>query len=230
MSDRDEFIQSPFNAVPPAVVALAVAIIGFELVFWVGSRGLIGGAEAIGWRVALIRDYGLWPGVLTWVVETGNWTSAELVRFLTYPFLHHGFVGAIFAVTLLLALGKLVGEVFGNVAVLIVFFASSIVGGFVYCGVFPDQGPLFGASPGVYGLIGSYSFLLWVGYGQAGENQYRAFTLIGFLLAIQLFFSVLFGSQPDWIADLSGFLIGFVLTPSLAPGSFRRFMDRMRQR
>ena len=230
MSDKDEFLQSPFNALPGAVVALALAIVGFELVFWVGNRGLFGGPEAVGWRVAMIENYALWPAVLPWVIERGEWTSPELLRFLTYPFIHYGFVGAIFAVAMLLALGKLVGEVFGNIAVLIVFFASALIGGVVYCGIFPDQGPLFGAFPGVYGLIGSYSFLLWVGYGQMGENQYRAFSLIGFLMGIQLFFSFAFGSQPNWIADLAGFLVGFVITPSLAPGSFRRFLDRMRQR
>ena len=67
-------------------------------------------------------------------------------------------------------------------------------------------------------------------YGVAGENQYRAFTLIGLLLAIQLVFGALFGSSNDWVAEVSGFAVGFAISPLLAPGGFRRVLDRLRQR
>ena len=90
--------------------------------------------------------------------------------------------------------------------------------------------PLVGGFPSVYGLIGAYTFLLWVRFGAMGENQYQAFTLIGFLLGIQLVFGVFFGSTSDWVAELAGFAFGFVLTPALVPGAFRRFLDRVRQR
>jgi len=42
-----------------------------------------------------------------------------------------------------------------------------------------------------------------------GANRYRAFSLIGFLLLIQLVFAILFGSSQDWIADIAGFAAGF---------------------
>ena len=41
MSEHES--QSPFNAVPPVVVALAVFILGIECVFYLAEQGIIGG-------------------------------------------------------------------------------------------------------------------------------------------------------------------------------------------
>lgn len=227
---NDDFSQPMFNRLPPAVVALALAIFMVEAILSLGARGWLGGEAAIGWRLQAIRDHGFFSPLLAWVVETGNLASPELVRFVTYPFVHLSVTHAVFVIVFLMALGKLVGEVFGNVAVLILFFACGVFGAFVYAGLTGDTRPLVGGFPSVYGLIGAYTFLLWVGYGARGESQYRAFTLIGFLMGIQLIFGVLFGASNDWVAEIAGFALGFVLTPALAPGAFRRFLMRMRQR
>ena len=44
--------------------------------------------------------------------------------------------------------------------------------------------PLVGGYPAVYGLLGAFTFLLWARLGEEHANQFRAFTLIGFLLGI----------------------------------------------
>lgn len=229
MSNED-YSQPLFNALPPAVVALALAIFGIELVFMAGARGYVGGPEAIGWRVTAINDFGFFNQAVHWMFQRGEVRMDLLSRFVTYPFVHASFTQAIFVIVFLLALGKLVGEVFGNLSVLILFFACGIFGALVYSGLAGADRILIGGFPSVYGLIGAYTFLLWIRYGATGENQYQAFTLIGFLLGIQLVFGVLFGSNNDWIAELAGFALGFVLTPMLVPGAFRRLIQRMRQR
>ena len=43
------------------------------------------------------------------------------------------------------------------------------------------------------------------------------FTLIAFLLGIQLFFKFVFGGGDDWLADIAGFATGFLLSFPLAP-------------
>ena len=223
-------MQPLFNALPPAVVALALAIFGVEVLISAGARGYVGGPEAVGWRLEAIREFAFFSPVLEWVIERGAWTSSELLRLVTYPFVHLSFTHVIFVIVFLLALGKLVGEVFGNLSVLIVFFTSAVVGAVVFAGLTGDTRPLVGGYPGVYGLIGAYTFLLWVSYGVAGDNQYRAFMLIGFLLGIQLIFGVIFGANKDWVAEVTGFLVGFAIAPLLAPGGFQRVLDRLRQR
>ncbi len=229
MQDED-YAQPVFNSLPPAVVALALVILVIEVLFWAGARGVLGGDAGLGWRVEAVRDHAFFSQLLVWVIETGNWTTPELARFVTYPLIHWGFTHAIFVVVFLLALGNLVGRAFGNIAVLVLFFACGVFGALVYAGLTGDDRPLVGGFPSVYGLIGAYTFILWVSYGAVGESQYRAFTLIGFLMGIQLIFGVLFGSSNDWVAEVAGFALGFLITPALAPGAFRRFLERMRQR
>ncbi|MCB2150782.1 MAG: rhomboid family intramembrane serine protease, partial [Rhodobacteraceae bacterium] len=66
--------------------------------------------------------------------------------------------------------------------------------------------------------------------GAENANRYRAFTLIGFLLGIQLLFGVLFGGTPDWIADLAGFAFGFGASFVVGPGGPAHLLARIRQR
>ena len=52
--------------------------------------------------------------------------------------------------------------------------------------------------------------MMWLTLGQLGENQIKAFTLIGMLLGITLVFSLLYGASPAWIAELTGFVTGLL--------------------
>ena len=222
--------QPLFNSLPPAVVALALAIFGVEMLLTLAGMGFLGGPEGIGWRAYAIQEFSFFSPLLAWLFETGNWSFEHLKRFVTFPFIHTGMTHAAFVIVFLLALGKLVGEVFGNLAVIIIFFACGIFGALIYAGLVGDNRPLIGGFPSVYGLIGAYTFLLWIRFKSTGENEYQAFTLIGFLMGIQLFFGIFFDVGFDRVAEIAGFALGFVLTPALVPGAFRRFMDRMRQR
>lgn len=229
MHDED-YSQPFFNTLPAAVVALALAIFAVELVLTLAARGYVGGPQGIGWRVQAIREFSFFPPLLSWAFETGNWWPEVPKRFMTYPFIHGGFTHAAFVIVFLLALGKLVGEVFGNIAVIVLFFACGIFGAFVYAGITGSDRPLIGGFPSAYGFIGAYTFVLWVNLKAAGDNEYQAFSLIGFLMAIQLFFGIFFEVGYDWVAEVAGFAMGFLLTPVLVPGAFRRFLQRMRQR
>ncbi|MGR3494968.1 rhomboid family intramembrane serine protease [Citreimonas sp.] len=221
--------ENPVNPLPPAVVALALVIVGIEAVFGLGARGLLGGPEAVGWRLAAIERYAFSPEILRWMVETGRYPPEHLLRLLSYPFVHAGFTHALFAAVMLLALGKIVAETIGGAAMVAVFFVSALGGALVFTALPGTTQPLFGAFPPVYGLIGAFTYLLWVRLGQMGAQQVRAFSLIGVLLGIQLVFGVLFGGGLDWVADVAGFASGFALTIVLVPGGFHRLLDRLRR-
>ncbi len=222
--------QGPVNPLPPAVLGLAVIVIGVETMFSLAERGVLGGAAGIGWRTGAIQDYGFYGEALDWMVVNRAAPPDLLLRFVTYPLLHMGFTHALFVAVFVLAIGKLVGEVFGNVAVLTVFFAASVVGALAYGLVLDDPYPLVGGYPGVYGLIGTYTFLLWLRAGAMGENQLMAFRLIGVLLGIQLFFGAIFGLGNDWLADLAGFGAGFGLGFAFVPGGWAKMRERLRGR
>ncbi len=235
---NDDSHTSPFNAIPPVVVALFLVIMGFEILLDMGASGMVGGPEAIGWRLAALQmmsfsgdnfDWVLRNGLPTeWSDPQGRFTLETLRSFVTYPFVHGSFTHALFVGVILLAMGKMVAEVFGQIAFLLIFVLSSVGGALAYGILLNDPIKLIGGFPPVYGLIGAFTFLLWRSLGMVGANQTRAFSLIGFLMGFQLLFGLLFGASHDWVADLAGFATGFGLSFFLAPGGWARMRSRIR--
>ena len=101
MSHPDD--SSPFNPLPPVVVVLFLAVVIPEIAFFLGSKGLIGGPQAVGWRQAAIQQYGFSGDLMRWMIANGVYPPEMLVRVITYPFLHGGFSQMLFAAALLLA-------------------------------------------------------------------------------------------------------------------------------
>ena len=227
---RHEHDPSPVNPLPPAVLVLFLVIFGIEALLAAAEAGFVGGPQGVGWRMAVIRDYGFSPDVFDWMVETGQFPGEHLLRFVTYPFLHVGFVHMAIAAVIFLAMGKMVGEVIGHLAVPVIFFGASILGALAYGALLSEGAWLVGAFPGAYGLIGGFTFILWSRAVATGGNQARAFTLIALLMAIQLLFGLLFGTDNTWVADLFGFVAGFGLCFLLVPAARAALIRRLRQR
>ncbi|MGR3714927.1 MAG: rhomboid family intramembrane serine protease [Shimia sp.] len=227
MSHPDD--QSPVNPLPPVIVALFLVLVGIEATLWAGSTGLIGGPSAVGWRLATVQQYAFSAEIFDWMLATGAWPLEHVKRFVSYLFVHVSFTHALFGGVLLLAIGKMVGEVFSQLATLIVFWGSGIAGALGYALILDPDLPLVGSYPGVYGLIGAFTFLLWARLGVLGAPQARAFSLIGVLVGIQLLFGLLFGSNPDWVADVVGFAAGFLMSFVLVPGGWQRIREKIRR-
>ncbi|RYH08307.1 rhomboid family intramembrane serine protease [Tropicimonas sp. IMCC6043] len=223
--------DSPFNSIPPVVVALVLALFGVEILFFLSRNGLFGGMRGgDDLRYLAIQDFAFSAEALQWMIETSRWPFDFLKRFVTYLFIHGSFVHVTMVCVFVLALGKMVGETFRQWTVLVIFFGSGIAGALAF-GLVSGQGDwLFGGYPGAYGLIGAFTFILWVGYGRSGQNQLQAFRLIGFLMGIQLIFGFLFGANKDWVAELAGFGAGFVLSGIVQPGGWAALLRTMRQR
>jgi membrane associated rhomboid family serine protease len=221
----------PLNPLPPVVWILALPLIAMEVVLALASAGLVGGQQGFSWRVQAVERFGLFPELLKYQWETGGYPLEELHRLVTYVVVHGSFTHALFAVVMLLALGKMVGEVFRWWGVVVVFLGSAAVGAAAYGLLVPGlKAQLIGGFPAVYGLIGAFTFLIWTNLARVGANKFRAFSLIGALLFVQLVFGLLFGAGWDWVADIAGFAAGFLLSFVVAPGGFRRVLDQMRQR
>lgn len=229
MQDHD-IEEQPFNSVPFVPLVMVIVIAGIELSLTAAAAGWVGGMQGIGWRAGAFQDYAFAPAVMTEIFERGRGSFDMWKRFVTYPFVHISFTHALWACVLLLALGKFVGEVLKPAAFAVLFFLSAIAGAAIYGVLSWQNTPLLGAYPGVYGLIGAYTYLMWLTLGAMGENQLKAFQLIGILLGLLLVYSMLFGSTPTWIADVSGFVTGLFMAPLLAPGGWQAFLTRMRNR
>ncbi|MGX9356902.1 rhomboid family intramembrane serine protease [Roseobacteraceae bacterium S113] len=220
---------SPVNPLPPVIIALFLFIAAIEAIFSLGERGILGGPGAVGWRLQAAQDYAFSGEIFDWMLSTGQWPVEHIIRFFSYPFVHGNFTHTLFTCVMLLALGKMVAEVLGGVATFLIFTLSGAGGAMVYALLLNEPTPLLGAFPPVYGLIGAFTYLLWLRLGIMGEQQIRAFSLIGFLLGIQLIFGVFFNAGRDWTADLGAFAVGFVLAIFLTPGGLRSIVSRIRR-
>lgn len=232
---RPGYDESPINPLPAVVWALALPIIASELVFLLGQYGFVGGAGGMAMRVNALQQTAYAPEILIRMWQYGAAIPRELARLVTYPFVHVSFMQALFVVAFTLALGKMVAEQFRPWAVLALFFGSAIGGALVYtlfAALYPAPvGPLMGGYPAVYGLVGAFTFLIWIRLGRENANQMRAFSLIGMLLLFQLVFGLLFGGAGfGWIAEIAGFGIGFLLSFLVVPGGVGRVMKALRQR
>ena len=221
---------SPVNPLPPVVVLLVAAMLLLEAAFSLGREGLIGGAQAVGWRSEAIQTYGFSNRAFSWMVENRVFNFDYALRLFTFPYIHGGFTQTLFGVVMTLALGKFVGEKLHQVAVLALFVVPAALGAAIYGLVLPDGPGLIGAFPGVYGLIGGFTYLIWLRLGEIGEKQSQAFSLIGLLLFIQLIFAVFFGTDSTWLADVTGFVAGFGLSFFLSPGGWRKIREKLQQR
>ncbi|MBI1218366.1 MAG: rhomboid family intramembrane serine protease [Rhodobacteraceae bacterium] len=220
----------PLNPLPGVVWLLVLPIALIEITLSLGTDGLIGGAGAVGWRLQAMQDYAFSPPVFQWMLANQYFPAEHMIRFVSYMFIHGNPTHAIFVVVFLMALGKYVSEVFRPWAVLVLFFASGIMGAVAFGLLSHSQMVLIGGYPAVYGLIGGFSFILWTRLGQTGGNRSGAFSLIGFFLGAQLLFGLVFGGNQEWIADLAGFVTGFGLSFLICPGGIERVLDMIRRR
>lgn len=225
MSDQQG--EGAFNRLPTAVWLLVLPIIAMEIVLGLG--GVAGAEGAAGWRLQAVQMFAFSPDALRWMVATGNWGLEPGARVVTYAFVHPGTLPALFVVAFVLALGKWVGEVFAAPAVLTIFLASA-AGGAVAFTLAGGTRVIIGGFPGAYGLIGAFTFLLWVRLSAEGGPQGRAFSLIAMLMGVQLLFAVFVDDGMEWVADLGGFATGFALSFLLVPGGPRRVLALIRRR
>ena len=229
-------IETPINPLPPAVWLLALPIIGVEVVLSLADNQMVGGPQSLGWRSLVIQNLAFAPDYLRQMLTVGQYPLNGLWRPFTYPLINGSAGQNLFVVVILMAIGKYVGQVFASWAILLIFFASAAIGAFAYTAIPETHSALIGGFPGVYGLIGAFSFLLWVKLAGTGTNRLQAFQLIGFLLGVRVLFGSVTlyfygadqGAGWQWVAELGGFACGFLMSFVVSPGGWTRVLTKLR--
>lgn len=227
MDDRN---APPLNPLPPVVWALALPMIAMEAVVTLGSTGLVGGPDAIGWRLQALERFVFSPDVMRAMLGQHQYPLQHMLRLVSYPFVHASTTHALFVIVILLALGKMVGEAFRWWAVLVIFLGATVAGAVVYTALPIVHVPLYGGYPPVYGLIGGFTWLLWRRAIATGGDRFRAFGMIGFLIGVQLLFTLFGGASWEIAADVTGFVTGFLLSFVVSPGGLSAVTGWLRQR
>lgn len=236
---RPGYDESPLNPVPAVVWALVLPMIACEALFGLAQLGFVGGGApgaGLAMRQIAVERSAYIPELVLRLWQMRVFLLDQSWRVLTYSFVHLSLMHAVFVIVFCLALGNLIANVFRPWAVLVLFFGSAIGGALVYTlavALLPQVNfqPLIGGYPAVYGFVGAFTFLLWMRLGQENVNRMRAFSLIGMLLAFQLFFGILFQTgDRTWVAEVAGFATGFLLSFLVVPGGIARVMAHIRSR
>ncbi len=234
MDDQPQKKQAAFNPVSPIVVMLVLAMVGIELVFQAAERGLIGGPMAESWRIEMMRFFGFHKAVFDHIVQGGDVEPKVVWPFLSYLFIHRSFMQMLIVSALILAMGKMISEMFSGLAVLVLFVVCGLAGAFAF-GLLSKAGgfPLAGAYPVFYGFIGTYTWIQIYELRAQGVSILPAFGAVGMFVVFRSGFALIYGVPNDWMADLTGLLTGFLLAYLLAPDGkdrIRRWLRALRER
>ena len=214
-----------FNPVSPVVVVLAAAMLGVELVLQAGEQRLFGAPGAEGWRLELIRNFGFHKAVFDHLRSGGVVEPKVIWPFLSYLFVGGGFLRVFISSVLVLAMGKMIADMFSTAAVLVLFVACGLAGAIAF-GLFSAEGgfPLIGAFPVFYGFIGTYTWIRIYEALAKGESILSAFYPVMMFVILRSAFALMYGLSNSWTADLAGLITGFLLAYILAPDG----KDRMK--
>jgi membrane associated rhomboid family serine protease len=202
--------NSLINPLPPIILIITLILILTELIFQLSKASVMFGESGQILRNNVIIQYAFYGSLQDWMFNNGILRWEFAIRYFTYPFVHLSFMQTLIATVMFLALGKMVCEIYNGLLFFALVFASSVSGAFFYGLILDDQFPLTGLFPAIYGLIGAYTYILWISLRSVGAKSANAFTLVAVLLGIQIIFKFLFNGTNDWIADLFGFLTGFL--------------------
>jgi membrane associated rhomboid family serine protease len=188
--------------VPLVLWAVALACCLPELICQGADLGLFGSAR---WRPLAYQNAGFWTGLLQdW---RPNYAAQPVTMFVTYAFLHAGFMHLLGNILALCLAGPMVIERFAARGFLIIFGLSVLGGGLGFGLLASSTGPMVGASGAVSGLFGAlivHKFL-----HRAVPGRFRLMAVqIGGLIALNAVTWWLQDGLLAWQAHLGGGLAG----------------------
>lgn len=203
MPQRDASGVPVFNAMPPAVLLLAVPIVAVAILEFAAP-------ELWRWIVAASLVVAVGPGATAPVQPLGPYAPLVL-----HVFIHFGLAHLAMNVGVLLGAGRPVGMAFGTglrgtTGFLALFFICAIAGAgldlLLHSG---DMSTMGGASTGVSGLIAAVG---WVTGGRRGMLRLAVpWILINIAIALV---NLVYPIPIGWAAHIGGTLAGAVLTPA----------------
>lgn len=188
---------------PALVWGIGLACLLPELVLSGADLGLWGTAQ---WRGYAIGYGGFWPGLLHgWRV---NYPGQPWAMFVTYGFLHSGFVHFAVNMVSLASLGRGVVERLGQGGLAWVYGAALLGGALGFAGLANATNPMVGASGALFGLAGALIALAWAERRAAHETLAPVWKVIAGLIAMNVVLWVATGGLLAWQTHLGGFVAG----------------------
>lgn len=175
-------------------------------------------------NAAIVRG-AFWPALLS------EWSPVfpgqRATMFITYAFLHGGFMHMLFNMLLVLHLGRETVVRLGQGGFMLAFLVTSAGGAGVYALLATSDAPMLGASGAVFGLFGTTMFWDYQrrrALGASLEPVWR--TVIG-LVVMNVVLYVLVGGMLAWQTHLGGWLAGVLFAWLVTPTLSHRYRGKM---
>lgn len=199
------YMQTPQTPLPRSLVALVLVMAGLELVFQAAEIGLAGDG---GLRYRVYAAGAFWASLFHGVEPL--FSLQPVTMFVSHAFLHGGLLHLAMNSAILLGLGRLVGERYGDGTILPLFLLSAIAGGVAFVLINASDVPMVGASGAVFGFLGVWTIWDWYRHRAHGVSPRPVVTRAVVLLLVNVLFFFGFGGSIAWEAHLGGYAAGLL--------------------
>lgn len=194
-----------FKPLPRALVGLAGLLAAIEIILSLADNGILFNP---GLRAAAFNYGAFWDPLLRGqepLFALQPWTM-----FITHALLHGSLFHMAMNTTILLALGRLASDVYGNRVILPLFFGGAIGGGLMFGLLSNVPYPMVGASGAVFTFLG-----IWIVWDLrrhllAGASAGPVMTRVLVLAGMNLVMWYALGGMVAWEAHLGGFIVGLL--------------------
>lgn len=196
----------------PAVLWIVALTCLPEVVLTILGSDLLGQG---GLRRVAVVYMAFWNGLLDDL--TGVYPLQREVMFISYAFLHGGFLHLIGNMIAVLGLGGIAVARIGEKGFLLLYAVTSVCGAAGFALLSNSPSPMIGASGAVFGLIGAWKFWEWQARHAADAPMRPLWmSLFGLaLLNVILWFAL--SGLLAWEAHLGGFIAGVLFAAIVTP-------------
>jgi membrane associated rhomboid family serine protease len=198
----------------PAVLTMVALICLPEVLFLIAESRFLGTGGPRNWAIV---HFGFWNALLAGAQPI--YPFQRELMFVSYAFLHGGFLHLAGNMAITLALAGIVVARSSDLGFVVLFLFSAIGGGIGYAALGPLGAPMVGASGAVFGLVGAWKYWEWVDRRALGAPMKPLWMSLFGLALLNLVLWYLLGGLLAWQAHLGGFLAGAAWAAAVAPSA-----------
>lgn len=210
-------MNSPFRPSADSHAPIVLWIVALcavpEVLFTLLETPLFGLPEVR--RTALVA-LAFWAQLLTEGWEA-VWPGQKLAMFVTYAFLHGGFLHLLFNMLVLLHLARESVARLGERGFLVLYVLSAIGGAVGFLLLSTAPGPMVGASGAVFGLFGAVQYWDWQRRRATGAPLGPFWKMMLGLVLMNVLLYAMVGGYLAWQAHLGGYVAGFLVARLVTP-------------
>src|SRR6056297_3529152 len=186
------------------LIVILLICVTVEMMLQGADFGLWGSPR---WRGLAYQYGGFWRGLLdNW---QRNYNAQPIVMFVSYSFLHGGFVHLLVNMITLASLGRLVIERVGQVRFAMIYAFSLLGGALGFALLSSAVQPMVGASGALFGLAGVLTGWDYTARRLVREGIGPVLRVVGLLILLNLVMYWAMDGHLAWETHLGGFLAGW---------------------